>query len=237
MNYNIAWDSMGKVFYSVTFALLISAVLAWDNAFLKWIYELKTGNIVNILPGLIVFLLILYFIIDWLDATIASTIDKVTEIYEIFFWLFATVSMAAVIILTIKKAQFSILWLYTNLAIYLFISTLVLILRNRFVDVSLAEFLWQKGDKKGYDSTNKTFMYQNIIIFLNVTVLILTILVLSNMIKFAYSNKWGYSIFVFAALINTIIKFLRHKNILIPLYQHKIQGNRSNQFSPIQIKL
>ena len=78
MNYKDVWDPVGKFFYTANFSLLISGLIVWDSSLIDLIPRVINLELHSILIFLGVLMLLVYFIIDWLDANIVALIDNET---------------------------------------------------------------------------------------------------------------------------------------------------------------
>lgn len=238
MDYKGTWESIGKTFYTTNFSLLITALIVWDNGFfraapdtLSCIFELKSiENWVFMLFSILSILgLIGYFILDWLDANIITSIDNNVKRTDIVLWLVAPILISITIAILIRKGQDYSIWLYGGLVFYLFYSGLIILFRDTRIEKDAATIQWQKN-QKNYDRIHllKHLHYAIGVIYI-IAFIIMLIYYLCNktliesiaLLSFNYLLIFGG--FVLIIVLNILLKFYRHTLIHIPVYEYNIK--------------
>ena len=236
MDYKGTWESIGKTFYTTNFSLLITALIVWDGGFLEsapdtlsCILELKPFEnwLFAILSTLNLLGLLYYFILDWLDASIITSIDSNVKRKDIILWLIAPILISTTMAIFVRKGQTFGRWLYSDFVFYLLYNSLILLFRDTRIEKKIATEHFKEKDSKKYDKVQILkhlhylfgFIYLAIDIFLIIYYLtnktkIETITLLSQTYLFIMGM---FFIFI---LINIGLKYYRHKLIHIPIYEY-----------------
>jgi len=236
MDYKGTWDSIGKTFYTTNFSLLITALIVWDNGFfraapdtLSCIFELKSiENWVFMIFSFFSLLGLLgYFILDWLDANIITSIDTNVKRKDIVLWLVAPILISTTIAILIRKGQDYGIWLYGGLNFYLFYSGLILLLRDTRIEKKVATNYFKNNEPEKYDKIQllKHIHYLTGAIYVVVSIgLILYYLLNKSLIEtivlLSSSYLLIFGMFVLSISINVILKYYRHKLVHIPIYEY-----------------
>ena len=233
MDYKNIWDSIGK-FYTANLSLLISALIVWDTNLLDLIPQIANIGLhpklhINIEPYPIlillgVFGLLAYFIIDWLDANIVSSIDDKVKITDIIFWLTAPIFLSFTLTILLKKSVESYKWLYIGFDLYILYNAIILLFRNRLIYEETSESLFGKERKK-YDKLrniqicDKVFGYIYLVFFVAANFVLLYF-----QITIKKCELWILGLFVITIILNTFLKWRRFKHV--NYYMYTIKKNK-----------
>ena len=132
MNYKEVWESIGRFFYTANFSILVSGLIVWDTNLLDLIPCMIHLEPHSFLIFLSVLLLLVYYIIDWLDANLVSSIDSEVKLKDIVFWLLAPIFLSFTLALLLKKGigNDTSCWSYLGINLYLLFNALILFVRG-----------------------------------------------------------------------------------------------------------
>lgn len=218
------WDHIGKFFYSINFSFFISALFVWDSSLFELGHRFLTGNqndlIFSSLFFICISLLFVYYIIDWLDASIVSSIDEIITWKDVVVWLLAPLLLSMVVAILVKKTPNSGYWLHFGFVIYMLLNCCVLLNRDRIIN-NEEEKLFKdpaKSNKKKYDSIHLINVAQKVF---GVIYLLGFLISLFYLIRFKCTDatisymddRYFVVLIIFTAsiFVNTSIKFLRFR--------------------------
>ena len=263
MNYNYkeTWDSIGKFFYTANFGMVISAVIVWDsslNGVLPKLYNLGQEWLLLSLFFICLVLLVLYYIIDWFDASIISSIDKNVTFLDVVFWLIAPLSLSVTTALLVKAIpMISGCWLYGVVLIYLIESLLVNAFRNRTIFDDEDRDYIKQNFKDIYISMSKIRIFNLIILIsffiaaasLSYALILKLLLILNHDPETIFKFKLPVPSFpeqgdklymlvlgglVIAIFLNVVLKYLRHKYVTVPVYEFRKEEAKDNAKKKVQ---
>ena len=231
------WESMGNTFYSVFFALLFSALIIWDKGIFNWSFNER-----SLYSCISIFMVLFYFLIDWLDANLAPTIDPLITKKDIFTWLVSALYISGIGILIIRNDDIIVVFMIFFL--WLFYSFTTTIFRDKRLDIK-REIDWLAPTNRAYDETmkvhrlyKKVLIYDVVIFIFGITIVLihskmLNMAPLQPIFSFILSNEIHVmSILIIVILFTSLhLKYKRNKFILIPLYHHII---RQKTISPME---
>lgn len=227
MNYKDVWDPIGKFFYTANFSLLISGLIVWDSSLLDLI-----PKIVHIESCLIFFgalVLLVYFIIDWLDANIVASIDNEVKLKDIIFWLLAPISLSFILTVLLKKGIKSSSWLFLGFNFYCLFSALVLFCRNSLIYEETGNKFFEQKEREKY----------NRISIIKICDKLLGVIIL--LFLFVADIKTGFKInnievcklsilklFVLIIILNTVLKCCRFRYVNYEYYKYMKRDKEKN---------
>jgi hypothetical protein len=222
------WELMGNTFYSVFFALLLSAVMLWERGVFHW-----TGTEHYLYSSFGIVMVLVYFVFDWYDANLAPAIDpRITE-RDIFLWLLSGVWISSIGILIIRRDDINVLFLTLFAGVAFSVCTILF--RNNRLDIQKREIDWAAPGSSDYDKTMAVYRWcKNVVIF-DMAILMVAVLMLvihhqgakggklALVFDFLYRNEMQVlSILVLLFLFPTLLlKYFRNRWILRPLSKHR----------------
>lgn len=238
MDYKESWEAIGKFFYSTNFSLLISALIIWDYGLFKILpnfigcltnLNLEASLFINTITIISTIALLIYFILDWIDATMVSKIDSNIRILDIVFWLLIPILLSFTIVLLIKS-QVIALWLYSCLSFYLFYNGSILIKRDNRINIE-KDKIWTEKDNKGKEQYDALSKFENNQKWLGYTFLVISVLTFISLFFPSVKNFFKnqdlvelkliilHFIILTSIIINIYLKFRQHKLFMLPIYQ------------------
>lgn len=225
MNYKELWESIGKFFYTANLSLLISSLIVWDTSLLDLIPRFFNKELYLIWIFVGVLLLLVYFIIDWLDANFVSSIDNEVRITDIVFWLLAPISLSLTLTILLKKGidMKSSFWLYIGVNFYILFNAIILLFRNSLIYEERRNNEFGKN-KDAYDKLLKIRLIEKFIGYVYLLFLgVINILIYCfHKISIKDCEHWILILFVSLILLNTILKYYRCRYINYEYYKYKM---------------
>jgi hypothetical protein len=245
MDYKGTWESIGKTFYTTNFSLLVTALIVWDGGFfrvapetLSCIFELKSfDNWLFMIFSLFSLLGLLgYFILDWLDANIITSIDSNVKKKDIVLWLVAPILISTTIAILVRKGQDYSIWLYGGFVFYLLYSGLILLFRDTRIERKVATNHFKEQDSNKYDKIQllKYLHYLVGAIFVIVGVVLIFNYLnnkteIESIVLLGQTYLFIFGMFLLTILINILLKYYRHKLVHIPIYEYNKKIDVQNQ--------
>jgi len=222
------WELMGNTFYSVFFALLFSALVMWDKGIFNWSFNER-----SLYSSISIFMVLMYFLIDWLDANLAPTINPLITKKDIFTWLVSALYIFGIAILIIRNDDIIVVFMIFFLL--LFYSFTTTIFRDKRLDIKKRKIDWLDNTSKAYDETmkvhrlyKKVLIYDVVIFIFGISIVLihskmLNVAPLQPIFSFILNNEIHImSILIIVILFTSLrLKYKRNKFILIPLYHHR----------------
>ena len=229
MNYKYVWDPVGKFFYTANFSLLISGLIVWDSSLIDLIPRVINLELHSILIFLGVLMLLVYFIIDWLDANIVALIDNEVKLKDIIFWLLAPISLSFILTVLLKKGIKFSSWLFLGFNFYCLFSALVLFCRNSLIYEETGNKFFEQKEREKYNRISIIKIFDKLL-----GVIILLFLFGADIktgFKIDYIEAYKLvilKIFVIIIMLNTVLKCCRFRYVNYEYYRYMNRDKEKN---------